>query len=69
MDGRPSIYKMGTVKKVKDCTVRKSLDLNIDANAEPQAIKVFDSIMSEELREKTYQVLGQSKKGTILKTS
>ena len=67
MDGRPSIYKMGTVKKVKDCTVRKSLDLNIDANAEPQAIKVFDSIMSEELREKTYQVLGQSKKGNNIK--
>ncbi|RIX22991.1 hypothetical protein D3X60_18435, partial [Acinetobacter baumannii] len=41
MDGRPVIYKMGTVKKVTECTVRKSLDLNIDAQADPQPIKVL----------------------------
>jgi hypothetical protein len=67
MDGRPAIYKMGTVKKVRECTVRKSLDLNIDAQADPQPIKVLDSIMSDELKDKTYQVLGQSKKGNNIR--
>ncbi|EXB69170.1 MULTISPECIES: hypothetical protein [Acinetobacter] len=67
IEGRPSIYKMGTVKKVKECTVRKSLDLHVDAQAEPQAIKVLDSIMSDELKDKTYQALGQSKKGNNIR--
>ena len=67
MDGRPAIYKMGTVKKVRECTVRKSLDLNIDAQADPQPIKVLDSIMSDELKDKTYQALGQSKKGNNIR--
>ena len=67
MEGRPSIYKMGTVKKVKECTVRKSLDLHIDAQAEPQTIKVLDSIMSDDLKDKTYQALGQSKKANNIR--
>ncbi|WP_204321793.1 hypothetical protein, partial [Streptococcus pneumoniae] len=55
------------VKKVTECTVRKSLDLNIDAQADPQPIKVLDSIMSDELKDKTYQALGQSKKGNNIR--
>jgi hypothetical protein len=40
---------------------------NIDAQADPQPIKVLDSIMSDELKDKTYQALGQSKKGNNIR--
>lgn len=63
MEGNAKIYKMGNVRKLKDCTVRKELDLNIDSQAEPQSIKVLDTIISEDLKDKTYQALAQSKKG------
>lgn len=63
LEGSAKIYKMGTVRKLKDCTVRKELDLNIDSQAEPQSIKVLDTIISEDLKDKTYQALAQSKKG------
>lgn len=48
---QPNIYKMGAVKKIKDCSIRKPLDLNMDISAMPLPIDGISEISTSALED------------------
>lgn len=61
---QPNIYKMGAVKKIKDCSIRKPLDLNMDISAIPLPIDGISEISTSALEDHVLKTIGRVKKGS-----
>lgn len=55
---------MGAVKKIKDCSIRKPLDLNMDISAIPLPIDGISEISTSALEDHVLKTIGRVKKGS-----